>query len=180
MDSSFSHQSQGGSSMLVLTFQIGDERVALDVRQVRAVVPRIRLRPLIGAPGWLAGLFVYHGQVVPVVDLHRLLERGECSAHLSSRIILVPRGGQGGNSPPGTLPAGERDHLLGLLAAQVAEVREVEPTEAGLPRLIEPEQPELGDPVVDSGGILHLLDLDRLLPGSVRGRLALAEPGASV
>jgi chemotaxis-related protein WspB len=166
--------------MLVLTFQIGDERVALDVQQVRSVVPRVRLRPLIGAPEWLAGLFVYHGQVVPVVDLHRLLDRGDCPAHLSSRIILVPRGGfQGGSTPPGT-PAGAPEHLLGLLAAQVAEVREVEPTDAGLPRLIEPEQPELGDPVVDAGRILHLLDLDRLLPGSIRGQLALAEPGASV
>jgi chemotaxis-related protein WspB len=153
--------------MLVLTLHLGDERVALDTRRVRQVVPRVRLRPLAGAPDWLAGLFVYHGRVVPVVDLHRLLGGNECPAHLSSRIILVPR-------------PGDPDNLLGLLAAGVAEVREIQPTDARLPALIEPEQPEPGDPVVDQGRILYLLDLDRLLPGSLRGRLALAESGASV
>ena len=95
--------------MLVLTFQIGSDRLALDLRQVCEVVPRVQLRRPAGSPGWLAGLFVYRGRVVPVIDLHHLLRAGECPAHLSSRIILVP------------LP-GEKDTLLGLLAAQVAAV----------------------------------------------------------
>ena len=66
---------------------------ALDIRRVREVVPRVRLRPVSGAPEWLAGLFVYRGQAVPVLDLHRLAGAGECPPHLSSRIILVPHGG---------------------------------------------------------------------------------------
>ena len=102
--------------MLVLTFQIGDNRLALDVRRVREVVPRVRLRPVSGAPAWLAGVFVYRGRVVPVLDLHRLAGGGECPPHLSSRIILVPHGGQ---------VAGGAERLLGLLATQVADIREV-------------------------------------------------------
>ena len=142
--------------MLVLTFQIGDNRLALDIRRVREVVPRVELKRSPTGPTWLAGLFVYRGQAVPVVDLHRLLGGGECPPHLSSRIILVPR-----------VDAEGTESLLGLLAAQVADLREVEP---GLtPGL--GGTPGLGSPLVDRDGIIHLLDLDRLIPPSESGPL---------
>src|SRR5262245_58458251 len=146
--------------MLVLTFQVGGDRLALDVRRVREVVPRVQLQRVAGAPAWLAGLFVHRGQVVPVVDLHRLLGAGEGPQHLSSRIILVP-------SPAGAAGAGP-DPPVGLLAAQVAEVREVgaATATAGF------GQAPLGRPVAEGGGILHLVDLERLLPAALPALLA--------
>src|SRR5258707_289829 len=98
--------------MLALTFQIGADRVAIDVRRVRRVVPRVRLAPAPAGARGLAGSFVYRGRVVPVLDLHRLAGAGDCPSHLSSRIILVP------------YPAGS-ESLVGLLAAQVADIREL-------------------------------------------------------
>ena len=152
--------------MLALTFQIGSDRLALDIRRVREVVPRVNLERVAASPSWLAGLFVYRGRVVPVVDLHRLLNAGECPPHLSSRIILVPLG-----------PAGSADApLVGLLAAQVADIREVGPAGATLPSFHAPGQPDLGPTLVDRAGMFHLLDLDRLLPEPVR-QLVKALPG---
>ena len=72
--------------MLGLVFQVGPDKVAVDVRRVREVVPRVRLTAVHGAPPWIAGVFVYRGRVVPVVDLHALAGVGECPMHLSSRI----------------------------------------------------------------------------------------------
>ena len=94
--------------MLVLTFEVGKERLALDVRRIEEVVPWVRLQPVACGPSWLAGIFIYRGQIVPVIDMHRLLGAGECPVHLSTRIILVRHllGGQ--------------DRLVGLLAAKVA------------------------------------------------------------
>src|SRR5947207_12901891 len=109
--------------MLVLTFRVGREPLALDIRRVREVLPRVCLRPVSGAPGWLAGAFVYRGRVIPVIDLHRLAGAGECPPHLSSRIILVPH----------AAPGGER--LLGLLATQVADIRHVAVDHQALPGL---------------------------------------------
>jgi len=138
--------------MLALTFQIGQDRVALDIRGVHEVVPRVRLhRPATG-PAWLAGLFVYRGSPVPVIDLHRLVGAGDCPLHLSSRIILVPR------------PGSTTGQLLGLLAAQVADLRDVnQESGAGL-SLTGKGQPGLGRVVVDRGEVLHLFDITRLLP----------------
>ena len=148
--------------MLVLMFHIGENRLALDIRLVREVVPRVELKRSPTGPAWLAGLFVYRGRAVPVIDLHHLLGGGECPQHLSSRIILVPRV----NAETG------EETLLGLLAAQVADLREVEagnaPSVAG--------SPGLGTTLVDRDGILHLLDLDRLLPASETIPLLLGRP----
>src|SRR5437868_11271606 len=155
--------------MLALTFQVGPDRVAVDVRRVREVVPRVRLSPVSGAPDWLAGAFVYRGRVIPVIDLHRLAGAGECPPHLSSRIILVP------HTPPG---GGER--LLGLLATQVADIREVAADDAVLTGLAADGGVDLGPVVADGPGLVRLVNLDRLLPGAAwRQLLALpAEAGA--
>ena len=154
--------------MLALTFQIGATSLALDVRRVHEVVPRVRLQPVAGGPQWLAGVFVYRGQVVPVIDLHRLIGHEECPAHLSTRIILVPQ------------PLGGEQRLVGLLAAQVADVRNVEaPAQAGA-RLAAPGQVDLGPVLVDGGQLVHLVELSRLLPASHQQQLGLVprEPPA--
>jgi chemotaxis-related protein WspB len=150
--------------MLALIFQIGSDRLALDVRRVKQVIPRVRLQPLAGSPPWLAGAFVYRGRVVPVVDLHRLVGVGECPQHLSSRIILVPH-------------PGDEVRLLGLLGAQVSDLHEVETGGQPLTRLTAPAGPDLGPVLADREGVLHLLDLDHLLPDSVRGQLLTFAPG---
>jgi len=144
--------------MLALLFQVGADRLALDVRQVREVVPWVRLQHLASGPAWLAGVFIYRGQAVPVIDLHQLLAAEECPKRLSSRIIVVPH------------PADPSGRLLGLLAAQVADVRELEPPAPGAASL----QPELGQALVLGRELIRVIQLDRLLPDSCLSKLAPA------
>lgn len=151
--------------MLCLTFQIGADQFALDIRQVREVVPRVWLHRPAGAPPWLAGTFVYRGHAVPVLDLHRLLGAGECPPHLSSRIILTP------------WPGAEDVALLGLLAAQVADLREISGRSEVAPALAGGGG-ALGPAVVEGGAVVHLVDLARLLPEGARDPFtALPGPG---
>jgi chemotaxis-related protein WspB len=146
--------------MLVLTFQIGNNRLALDVRRVREVVPRVRLQPVGSAPPWLAGVFIYRGGVVPVIDLHRLLGAGDCPPHLSTRIILVSH------------VHASAEQLVGLLATQVADIRDV-PAPLSSASLTVPGQPDLGPVLVDGQEIVHLIELSRLLPESYQRQLAI-------
>jgi chemotaxis-related protein WspB len=153
--------------MLALVFQIGNERLALDVRRIKEVVPRVALQSLACSPSWLAGAFVYRGQVVPVIDLHALAGLDACPSLLSSRIILVAQ------------PGNENERLLGLLASQVADLQELQPDGQPMTHLYENGQADLGPAIADRGGILRLLDLDRLLPESVRGQLLTLTGGES-
>jgi chemotaxis-related protein WspB len=167
--------------MLVLNFQIGNNRLALDIRRVREVVPRVQLQRVAGSPPWLAGLFVYRGRVLPVVDLHRLLDGGECPPHLSTRIILVAlqRREDVRNAQPASSHDAGVEALIGLLAAQVADIHEVAVPGQPLPAINAPGQPDLGVTLVDSAGILHLIELDRLLPAPVQNLLAVLPKGPS-
>ena len=154
--------------MLALMFQVGTNHLALDVGRVREIVPYVRLQLVVRGPAWLAGVFIYRGQVVPVVDLHRLLGAGECPVHLSTRIILVPHRVRG------------QEQLVGLLAAKVAEVREM-PTASATPHgLGAADRLDLGPVLVDGQEIIRLVELDRLLPELPEQELALVakEPSA--
>lgn len=150
--------------MTVLTFRVGAEPLALDIRHVREVLPRVELRPVGGSADWLAGVFVYRGDVIPVIDLHRLTGAGECPPHLSSRIILVPR----------TTPDG-KEQVVGLLATQVADVREIRADEPRLAGVAAGGHANLGPVVADGNGTLRLMDPDRLLPAAAWEQL-LAPP----
>ena len=103
-------------------------------------------------PDWAA--LVYRGQVVPVIDLHRLAGSGECPLHLSSRIILVPHGGQ---------ESGGAERLLGLLATQVADIREV-PDESMPANYTATGRADLGAVLADGSRVVRVLALERLLP----------------
>jgi len=153
--------------MLALTFHIGPNRLALGVREIAEVVPRVDLKPAPYGPAWLAGVFVHRGRVVPVVDLHRLLNVGPCPAHLSSRVILAP------------LPGDAQRRLVGLLAAKVADVRDFPPP-AGDVGESDPARPDLGPVFVDAEGIIHLAAVDRLLPAAFRQQLTALCPPTNV
>ncbi len=147
--------------MLVLTFQIGSERVGLDIQTVREVVPQVRLKPLHGGPPWLAGVFVFRGMVVPVIDLHDLTGQGPCPQHLSSRIILVPQ----------TDPHTGVERLLGLLTSRVSELRTLSAGFSTIAQTLTPGGIGLGTVITDELGIFRLLDPDKLLPPADRERL---------
>jgi chemotaxis-related protein WspB len=139
--------------MLVLAFQVGSESVGLDIRRVHAVVPRVRLQPVSGSPPWLAGAFVYRGEMVPVVDLCQLVGAIECPAELSSRIVLIHHDSAAGGTS-----------LLGLLAAHVADIREVDAGRAAPQPHRGQDAVDLGPTLVDGTTIMRLLDPDRLFP----------------
>jgi chemotaxis-related protein WspB len=148
--------------MLALTFQIGADRVALDVRRVQRVVPRVQLAPAPPGARGLAGQFVYRGRVVPVVDFYRLAGAGACPDHLSSRIILVP-------DPDGS------GRLVGLLANQVADIRDLP---APAPDTLDSPH-GLGPPIADGTTVLRFLNVDRLLAALDLDPAVLAIPGGT-
>jgi chemotaxis-related protein WspB len=154
--------------MLALTFQIGDEKLALDIRRVCEVVPRVRLRAVSGAPAWHAGVFVYRGEIVPVVDLHRLAGTDPCPPHLSSRIILIaPRRNSGD------------ERLIGLLASHVADTRKVPADSRPAPSMAGDNAVDLGDLIADGQGVIRLFEPDRFLPAADWAKLLSIPKGAS-
>ncbi len=152
--------------MLVLTFQVSNEAMAVDIRRVREVVPRVQLQIVRGAPDWMAGVFIYRGIVIPTIDLYRLAGAGECPLHLSSRIILVTQPALNG-----------REQIFGLLAAQVADIRTIAIESSPVPEAPMAGPSNFGPVISHENGVLRLLDPDRLLSAAARRQLLALTAG---
>src|ERR1700704_2540198 len=96
--------------MLFLIFHIGKDAYAIDASQVAEVLPLVRCKQIPHSPLGLAGLFNYHGTLVPLIDLTELALGRKALAKMSTRVILTNYERASGQKC-----------LIGLLAEQVVE-----------------------------------------------------------
>jgi len=144
--------------MKLLVFHIGADRYGLRLRDVVRVLPLLELKHVPMAPDSVAGLMDFHGRSVPVIDLCRAAGLPSGEDHFDTRIIVADY-----HSPEGT------DHLLGLRAERVVGVQEV--SDAQLTDSGVRAAPFLGQVASDQQGMLQLVELEQLLPESLRALL---------
>lgn len=144
--------------MKVLTFHIGQDRYGLRLSPIVRVLPLLELKHLPLAPDHVAGLMDFHGASVPVIDLCRLAGLAPGRDCFDTRIIIVDY-----LAPDGV------SHLLGLLAEHVLGIQQINP--AGLADSGVSAAPFLGQVASDANGIVQLIELEQLLPASLRAIL---------
>ncbi|MFJ1471620.1 chemotaxis protein CheW [Massilia orientalis] len=144
-----------------MVFHIGRERYALPLASVLRVLPVARLKALPGAPHFVPGLLDLHGEAIPVIDLSRLAGTPPDAVRYDTRILLVE-----------IIAAGRR-RPLGLKAERVIGVAALdgELADAGVA-----SAPWLGQVAPGAGGMLQLLDPERLLAPEVEALLFGAGP----
>ncbi|KQV89507.1 chemotaxis protein CheW [Pelomonas sp. Root1237] len=153
--------------MLFILFQIGSERYALDAGQVVAVLPRLGVKAIPLAPSTVAGLCDYRGVPVPVIDLSELALGRPSANRLSTRIVLVTFPG------PAAGP-----HLLGLLVERATQTLRREPAEFVAAGVNVDAAPWLGPVTTDAQGLIQRVEVQGLLPASLRAML-FDEAGAA-
>ena len=142
--------------MLFLIFQLGKDWYALDTAQIVEVLPRLACKEIPQAPAGVAGVFNYHGDPVPLVDLADLSLGNQSRGQMSTRIILVNY----------IEPSGET-HLLGLLAEQTTETIRREKTDFVDAGVSADGAPFLGPVTKDKRGLIQLIEPGKLLPQSL-------------
>jgi chemotaxis-related protein WspB len=85
--------------MLFLVFELGNDRYALDVRQVAAVLPLVGVKRIPRAPQAVNGLFNYRGTPVPVLDLSQWTLGRPSARRLTTRMMLVHYPDETGRAP---------------------------------------------------------------------------------
>lgn len=146
--------------MLFLVFQIGRDRYALETGQIVEVLPLVRLKQIPQAPAGVAGVFIYHGAPVPLLDLVELTLGTPSRTRMNTRIILVNYAEDGGET-----------HLLGLLAEQATETIRREAADFLDAGVAVDTAPYLGPVTTDARGMIQRIAVNRLLPGHVREKL---------
>lgn len=153
--------------MLLLQFQVGDDRYGLDVAKVIEVVPRVTCREIPHADPAVAGLINYRGTPVPVIDLTALITGTPSRPFFSTRIILTAYPDREGGY-----------RILGLMAERVTETvtcaeGDFQPLGVSLA-----EAPYLGDICLHPDGTILRVKVENLLTPELRSALfAAAEDG---
>jgi chemotaxis-related protein WspB len=143
--------------MLFLLFQIGGERYALDASHVVEVLPLLNLKTIRDAGHGVVGVFIYHGQPIPAIDLSQLLLGKPADEKLSTRIILINHADKNGNS-----------FLVGLIAEHATEMIRRDRADFHETGMKLREAAFLGPVLTDESGIIQLLHEQKLLPNNIR------------
>jgi chemotaxis-related protein WspB len=142
--------------MLFLTFQLGNDRYALEAGQIVEALPLVRLKRLPHAPAGVAGAFIYHGAPVPVVDLSAVATGRPAAARLSTRLILV-------NYP---IAPGET-RVLGLIAENATGTLRREPADFEDLGVDVGRAPYLGPVTREGDRVIQRIEVSKLLPPDI-------------
>ncbi len=143
--------------MLFILFQLDRDHYALDAGQVAEVLPLVQLKKIPHAPAGVAGVFTYRGTPVPVLDLSALALGRSAHARLSTRLLLV-------HYPDAT----GTKRLLGLIAEKATETLRRDPGDFVAAGVKSDGAPYLGPVASDARGLIQWIEVDKLLPASVR------------
>jgi chemotaxis-related protein WspB len=157
-------QAHGHKAPLYLLFSLGVDRYALAARDVVAVLPRVPVKTLPGAPAWVAGVFAFRGDLVPVLDLCQLSLGSPAIARTSTRTVLVNYRTADGRSRP-----------LGLVLEQASDTLRCDADAFRDYGLSNPDSPYLGPVVETAAGLVQRIAIDQLLPEAAQALLFPAE-----
>jgi chemotaxis-related protein WspB len=146
---------------LLIMCHAGGNRYALPSRHVVEVLPRVHLHRPADAPRWHAGLLIFRGAAIPVIDLTELSQSTPCPNRLSSRIAVLQA------------ELGCAARRFGVLAEQM-DLNELK-DEQEQSVAATAGQTALGQLHLDQQGAFEMIDPVRLLAGD---RLAILFPGA--
>lgn len=142
--------------VLYVEFQIGDDAYLLDTIQVVQVLPLVRIKRIPRMPTGVAGVFNYHGESVPVVDLNDLATGVPAARNLSTRLILVRYPDRTG-----------RERLLGVIAEKVTQTVKLESADFAAPGVASDAAPYLGSVCTVGGRLLQRVEVHKLLTADV-------------
>ena len=101
------------TSAQYLTFWLGDEMFALDIRSVREIIQYAPMTRVPLMPSFVRGVINLRGAVVPVIDLHARFGRPAATVGKKTCVVIFD-----------SLRDGERTEL-GLMVDAVSEVIEI-------------------------------------------------------
>jgi len=114
--------------VLLIPFRLGATRYAVNAATVQQVLPLPRLHPVPEAAPWMRGVFLFHGAVMPVLDLCQLACGQRCPDYLSSRLLLVGSRENASSVPAAALLA---EGVTQAVRAEAVELTQPDPGLAG-------------------------------------------------
>lgn len=157
---------------LYLQIQTGSDGYLLEAARVAHVLPMLQMKRLPGATASVAGIVDYQGAPVPVLDLCELFLSRPATAHLSTRLILIPVAACGVTGARGN------GRLVGLMAEKVSDTIRLGPQDFISQEIRSAGAPYLGVMTRAGGRLWQRIELPQLLSADLLATL-FGDPGRS-
>jgi chemotaxis-related protein WspB len=142
--------------MLFIVFQLGQDRYALDARELVEILPLMQVKRLPQAAVGIAGILDYHGVTLPVIDLSELALGRKALERTSTRVLIAE------------LANGRR---LALIAERANEMLQRESTDFTATAVAVDAAPYLGPITRDARGIVQWIAPEKLFSTAVHDAL---------
>jgi chemotaxis-related protein WspB len=142
--------------MLFVVFQLGQDRYALDARQLVEILPLMEVKHLPLAPAGVSGMLDYYGVALPVIDLTAMALGRPAAERISTRVLVTE------------LANGQR---LALVAERAQELLHREPADFVATGVAVDAAPYLGPVARDARGLVQWIKPEQLLSPAVRDAL---------
>ena len=142
--------------MQLVTFNIGNNRYAIDTQWIMEVIPFITTTKLACPQKFIVGTANYRGTPIPVIDLGIILEDEPSRLRMSTRMLVIKYPNSNGE----TLPLA----LIVERATNIISVNEEYATD--LATTLDSVQ-FLGKTIHDDDGMLQIIDPTRALKNSL-------------
>lgn len=152
--------------MLFLLFDLDGDRYALEAGEIVEVLGLQPVRPIPGAPTWVAGVTERHGEPVPVIDVPQLALGRAARRLLSTRVVIVRYGALASaqhNDAPG--------HSLGLIVESATQTRRIERTQFADTGIATPHARWLGPVAHDGERLVQWVQVQHMLNDDVKALL---------
>jgi len=94
--------------MQVIEFNLGTDRFAIDIQNIKEIVEYTRIRPLPNSPPHIKGIIDLRGEITTIIDLALFMNQASKTSEEKKRIII--------------LDIIEKNHKLGFLVDDVHSV----------------------------------------------------------
>lgn len=139
---------------------MGNFSYGIDVEPAIEVIPLVKLKELTGMPRYVLGIFDYHGQLIPAIDIVDLTTGVPAKKVLSTRMVLLK------------MKIFNSDELIiGLVAEKMTTILDCDEADLEDIRMVSPDAPYLGKVLQRDNHYLQVIDLDKLLNKELQDKL---------
>ncbi len=141
----------------LILFKLEETLYGLSTEHIIEIIPYIELKPLPETPDYVLGYFEYRDSIVPVIDATMLVHKKKSKPRLSTRIALLS-----------FKPTQTQERIIGLMAENMTDILEAEESELHEMGVQSESAGSLGKLVKYEEKIIHLLNLEKLLPDEIQ------------
>ena len=138
--------------MLFIVFRLGQDRYALNARELLEILPLAQIKRIPHAPTGIAGLLDYHGVMLPVIDLSALALGQAAAERISTRMVVVEM---------------ENGRRFALIAERANEMLQREASDFTEATVTVDAAPYLGPVTSDARGIVQWITPQKLFSRAV-------------